>query len=106
MRDIIPEYPESRRVQLRAAADSWRLPYWDWAKNPEIPWLADAQKFFIKMWSDKDAVEISNPLYQFKMPNDRNMGSEGVNMITIPDEDIPDRRVELRVRPLQCLQIL
>jgi hypothetical protein len=86
VQDIIPEYPEHERAELRAAADSWRLPYWDWARNPKIPSLAAARRFRIKIW-DGNRVVIENPLYQFKMPNDKNMDSEGVYNVKVPDGD-------------------
>lgn len=80
VQEVIPEYPKDQQASLRALADSWRLPYWDWATNPKIPSLANSAKLNISMPAGHKAI-INNPLYKFKMPNDKNMASEGVGDI-------------------------
>lgn len=85
--EIIPEYPESERASSRAAADSWRLPYWDWATNPKVPSLAAAPHLFVTP-PGLPMVMMDNPLYQFAMPNSKNMASEGVGDVTVMGEDI------------------
>lgn len=84
--EIIPEYPESERASSRAAADSWRLPYWDWATNPKIPWLASVPQLYVTPPGLRK-VKMDNPLYQFAMPNSKNMASEGVGNVKLMGEE-------------------
>lgn len=86
--ELIPEYPQSMHASLRAAADSWRLPYWDWATNPRIPALASRPKVVVSMPGKViKRVLMDNPLYQFKMPNNKNMASEGVGDVKLQGEE-------------------
>lgn len=82
VQEVIPEYPKNKQNSMRALADSWRLPYWDWATKPEIPWLANLAELNISTPAGHMA-KINNPLYKFKMPNDRNMASEGVEDMVV-----------------------
>ncbi|KAI1177287.1 tyrosinase [Nemania sp. FL0916] len=69
--EIIPKYPAYKDEYLKAAR-TWRLPFWDWAKNPKIPKMARYKSIWITFGGEPQ-VEISNPLYQFRMPNDKKM---------------------------------
>lgn len=84
--EIIPEYPESERDSSRAVADSWRLPYWDWATNPKIPWLASVPQLYVTP-PGLSKIKMDNPLYQFAMPNSKNMASEGVGDVKLMGEE-------------------
>lgn len=84
--EIIPEYPESERASSYAAAESWRLPYWDWATNPKVPWLAAVPQLYVTP-PGLPKVKMDNPLYQFAMPNSKNMASEGVGDVKLMGEE-------------------
>ncbi|KAI1290962.1 tyrosinase [Xylaria venustula] len=77
--EIIPKYPAYKEKYLEAAR-SWRLPYWDWAKNPKVPRFARYKKINLTIGGEP-SVEIANPLYQFRMPNDKKMKVYGVGSI-------------------------
>ncbi|KAK7740873.1 hypothetical protein SLS62_010970 [Diatrype stigma] len=83
--EIIPEHPAYQAEYLEAA-QTWRLPFWDWAKNPRVPRLVRRPTFTIRI-GDDPPVTIDNPLHQFKMPNDKKMGAYGVGMLKNPDAD-------------------
>ena len=80
--EIIPEYPESERASSRAAAESWR----DWATNPKVPGLAAMPQLYVTP-PGLPKVRMDNPLYQFAMPNSRNMASEGVGDAKLMGEE-------------------
>lgn len=84
--EIIPQYPEKYRPTLRAAADTWRLPYWDWAVNPKIPWLAEDPELQISLFGELETLQ--NPLYQFRMPDGKAMENHGVGDVQAMGEDI------------------
>jgi hypothetical protein len=71
--------------ELRAAADSWRLPFWDWAKNPKVPWLLRVPKLRLKLAHIEKSID--NPLYKFTMPNAEKMSAYGVGPLKVPDFD-------------------
>ncbi|KAI0509078.1 tyrosinase [Xylaria bambusicola] len=77
--EIIPKYPAYKEKYL-AAAHKWRLPFWDWAKNPRVPRLARYKTVSIA-FGGEPKFEIANPLYQFRMPNDKKMRVYGVGSI-------------------------
>ncbi|KAI0384323.1 tyrosinase [Hypomontagnella monticulosa] len=83
--EIIPEHPKYRNDYLDAAR-TWRLPYWDWAKNPQVPRFARWKRIEITIGGNAP-VTIDNPLYQFKMPNNKKMGAYGVGLLKYPDGD-------------------
>lgn len=84
VQEIIPEYPKNKQNAMRVLADSWRLPYWDWAINLQVPWLAKSPELNISTPAGH-IVTMNNPLYKFKMPNDKNMASEGVGNLCFED---------------------
>ena len=77
VRDIVPKFPANEQAAWKEAADTWRLPYWDWASNGSVPKLGLQPEITVTM-PPGVSLRIDNPLYQFKMPNDKTMGSEGV----------------------------
>lgn len=84
--EIIPEQPENRRAEWKELAKSWRLPYWDWAKNPRVPSLLCWPHVTLTLGND-EPLKIKNPLYGFRMPNDKKMGEYGVGNLNFPDGD-------------------
>ncbi|KAI1662837.1 tyrosinase [Daldinia decipiens] len=83
--EIIPEHPRYKTEYLDAAR-TWRLPFWDWAKNPKVPEIVRWKRIEITIGDDPSVI-IDNPLYQFKMPNDKKMGVYGVGKLKFPDGD-------------------
>ncbi|CAG7938948.1 unnamed protein product [Penicillium olsonii] len=75
--DIIPQFPEDRQDGWREQAESWRLPFWDWARNGRVPDLAKYPTITVPK-PEGGTVRIDNPLFQFRMPTDQPMRSEGV----------------------------
>jgi hypothetical protein len=83
--EIIPSYPEKYRAPLRAAADTWRLPYWDWAVNPKVPWLAAEPELQVSLLGKLETLQ--NPLYQFRMPDGKPMEAHGVGDVKAMGEE-------------------
>ncbi|KAM5453958.1 putative tyrosinase [Microsporum audouinii] len=61
---IAASYPQNVRAQYVTAAKTLRIPYWDWASNPEVPRSMTTSKININTPSGMQ--EIDNPLYQYK----------------------------------------
>lgn len=98
--EIIPKYPAYKDKYLEAA-HTWRLPFWDWAKNPRIPTMARYKTIGIT-FGGEPKMEMANPLYQFRMPNDKKMKVYGVGPIVNFDGGAPfDVRSILRPLSLQ-----
>ncbi|MCJ1352324.1 MAG: hypothetical protein MMC33_002308 [Icmadophila ericetorum] len=87
---IIPKYvDDSNRDQWTNAAQTWRLPYWDWAmKKPDqstgsasynIPQIF--QNAQIRITIPSGPMTVDNPVYKFTMPNQQTMGSAGITNI-------------------------
>ncbi|KAK4164114.1 common central domain of tyrosinase-domain-containing protein [Cladorrhinum sp. PSN259] len=110
VREIIPDVPESVRDEWKSAADTWRLPYWDWAQKKSRPDKTDpegkAQKLIYdvpliakeptiqvldyKQADVKTLATVDNPMFKFSMPGNAQMGSFGIN--DVQDQDKPKSR--------------
>lgn len=77
IKEIIPQFPEAHQASWREQAESWRLPFWDWARNGRVPDLAKYPTITVAR-PEGGSVRINNPLFQFRMPTDKPMRSEGV----------------------------
>ncbi|KAI0409928.1 tyrosinase [Xylaria palmicola] len=77
--EIIPKYPAYQQKYLEAAR-TWRTPFWDWAKNPRIPTMCRYKTLGIS-FGGEPKVMLDNPLYQFKMPNQKPMKAYGVGSV-------------------------
>ncbi|KAJ5200889.1 hypothetical protein N7449_005692 [Penicillium cf. viridicatum] len=77
IKKIIPQFPEAHQASWREQAESWRLPFWDWARNGRVPDLAKYPTITVAR-PEGGSVRINNPLFQFRMPTDKPMRSEGV----------------------------
>lgn len=62
--NISEQYPKSSRAKYVQAAKTLRIPYWDWASDPELPSAATTEK--IEIETPKGKKSISNPLYSYK----------------------------------------
>ncbi|TGJ84363.1 hypothetical protein E0Z10_g4430 [Xylaria hypoxylon] len=78
--EIIPKYPAKYKDEYLEAARTWRLPFWDWAKNPRVPKLARFRTVEIT-FGGEPKFQLANPLYQFRMPNDKKMRAYGVGSV-------------------------
>ncbi|KAF2758743.1 tyrosinase [Pseudovirgaria hyperparasitica] len=85
MLEIIEERPNDSKDEWKKAANTWRLPFWDWAKNP-IPKFLSYPTLNIKI--DGKSVHLENPMYKFKMPNDEPMSQYGVGSLRNLDTGI------------------
>lgn len=66
MLDIAWTAPPDDLDRYLRAADSWRLPYWDWARgDTEVPWFFMEETISIREPSGDKAL-IWNPLYTFR----------------------------------------
>ncbi|PGH30982.1 hypothetical protein GX50_06255 [[Emmonsia] crescens] len=81
--EIIPKFPKDKQAELKEAADSWRLPFWDWAINHRVPTLAKYPTTTIPTPNGK-RERVENPLYQFKMSTNEPFSSEGVGQVFDP----------------------
>lgn len=76
--EIIPnQMPSDDKTQdsLETAAKAWRLPYWDWAANNEVPLLAQDQE--IEVFTKFGTAKIKNALYQYNLPQGKTFGTMG-----------------------------
>ena len=82
--EVIPDLDldEEGKSKFRMAADKWRLPFWDWAKNPSMPKLLCWRTIQIPFLN---STTIQNPLYQFRMPGGAKMGDYGVMILQARD---------------------
>ncbi|KAK3178646.1 hypothetical protein OEA41_000783 [Lepraria neglecta] len=77
---------------LKTAATQWRLPYWDWAqqwKNTatdqavyRVPHIVRDKELYIA--TSTGWTKVSNPMYQFVMPNKEPMGKHGIHSYKTP----------------------
>lgn len=63
--EIVPNVPKDHQDQWQDAANSWRLPYWDWAADPDVPAVVRQRDLSIMGFDNKTQESITNPLYQF-----------------------------------------
>jgi hypothetical protein len=74
--EIIPkQMPTDKHESLLDAAKAWRLPYWDWAANNEVPLLA--QNEHIEVYTASGTGTINNPLYRYDLPKGKTFGTMG-----------------------------
>lgn len=98
MIDLIPKtFDPQETDELYKAARTWRLPYWDWAvkkpewnaKNPNdpvntgpatnlnVPFVITQENVQVRGRAGK-AISLSNPMYNFGLPEDKRFGDYGV----------------------------
>lgn len=96
VQEIIPKFPESEQADLKAAAVSWRFPFWDWASkkvekpgdepNYNVPKLVRQPKVTVRVPGGTE--EVHNPFYQFRMANDLTMGDPSLKEDRIQREPV------------------
>ncbi len=98
MRDLIPiEFASQDQAAMFHAAETWRLPYWDWAvkkpdwdpANPDnpknigplvglnVPYLLTQEQVYVRSRTGT-AVPMPNPMWNFALPAGRTFGSYGI----------------------------
>ncbi|KAJ5408780.1 hypothetical protein N7509_002663 [Penicillium cosmopolitanum] len=78
MLEIIPNFPEEDREEWTELAHSWRLPFWDFGAQVSVPELCKYPTIAVPTFDGKDLYNIPNPLYQFRMPTHKPMGTAGI----------------------------
>ncbi|KAB2571190.1 Tyrosinase [Lasiodiplodia theobromae] len=81
MKEEVKNRGRDRDEKWVEAASRWRLPYWDWAANPQLPELVANERIkVIVSWdatTDKcETAEVNNPMYRFQMPGGLVMGDK------------------------------
>ena len=76
MSDIVPNIPSSEQATWMAAAQNWRMPYWDWAASYNeagLPALLTSETItIVKPGNTSDSVP--NPMVRFSNPTGWAMG--------------------------------
>ena len=62
---VVPQIPLIYREQWQLAANTWRMPYWDWAANPEVPSVVKQENISIVEPGGSLGAPGPNPLYKF-----------------------------------------
>lgn len=77
-KEIVPGIPNAAaKAEWLAAANTWRMPYWDWAAHPEVPSIVATEKVSI-VQPDGSETTVSNPLYKFTTANIKELGGKTV----------------------------
>lgn len=79
---IVPLRPKNTQAEWLKAAETWRLPFWDWAIKPMSKYISEP---VLSISVDGEQTKLPNPMYKFKMPQDKTMGDYGVGDIRNPD---------------------
>ncbi|KAK8045287.1 hypothetical protein PG993_005311 [Apiospora rasikravindrae] len=61
---LASQYNDSSSASYKAAAESFRAPFWDWAADYRFP--ASAMEQFLTVNGPHGTVDIPNPLYSYK----------------------------------------
>lgn len=99
MKKEIESYDKKERDGLLEAAQTWRWPYWDWAKkkplpdndklfNYNVPLVMRKEKVTIRLPAPQNQGEIENAFYEFRMPNNINMRDSSLGNDQNPFTDL------------------
>ncbi|KAJ5784932.1 uncharacterized protein N7503_010144 [Penicillium pulvis] len=86
--EIVPNFAEEGRSDWQKAAQTWRLPFWDWGITTSVPDLCKYPTTLVPTADGKSEETITNPLFQFRMPTNQPMSSAG--MANFKDPWAPD----------------
>lgn len=80
------------RSAWQAAANRWRLPYWDWAATERLPELVCNENIsIVTSWNGgtgtPDTKDVPNPMYRFQMPGGQPMGHKSYGDYRIDASD-------------------
>lgn len=100
---LIPKtFAEDDQKDMMRAAQTWRLPFWDWAmkkpnwnpdneddpvnripgSGPNVPFLTTQRQVTVR--TKTGSAPVKNPWFHFELPRPHNFGSYGVT-----DDDAP-----------------
>ena len=95
MKEIIGgfEASEEATAQWSKAADTWRLPYWDWATEhvPKAVSMGEANIVTPGIRAEDVMGKLDNPLRKFTNPSLVPMGHESMKTFAIPSHTDPRR---------------
>lgn len=79
VKEIIPNFPQDQHSEWEEAANSWRLPFWDWGVTSSVPDLCKYPTYPVPTQDGKGVETIPNPLFQFRMPDGKPMSTQGMD---------------------------
>ncbi|KAK0712469.1 common central domain of tyrosinase-domain-containing protein [Lasiosphaeria miniovina] len=105
IKELIPQLPKDERKDWTDAANTWRLPYWDWAEKKtragnddpiyDVPLITQDPRIAVINLKDPKGADseyyVDNPMYKFTMPHKKAMGEYGVHDIKEGKVDIPSK---------------
>ncbi|KAJ5899989.1 Concanavalin A-like lectin/glucanases superfamily [Penicillium taxi] len=92
IKKVVPQFTKDR-ASWEAAAQTWRLPFWDWGISSSVPDLCKYPIFVVPAYDGKGVRSINNPLFQFHMPTDQPMSTAGVD--NFKDPWVPNNKGEI-----------
>lgn len=109
MLEIIADrnFPATQRTLWSAAANQWRLPYWDYAETPAMPELAILKTVVVHRPGGGTLTFDPNPLWTYRIATGKPMGDESM-VVTGRDGKKIDYRIKtdsskVPVRPLTLI---
>ena len=81
---IVEGFDEEVRPEWEEAADTWRLPFWDWGTTTSVPILSRSPIAIVPTADGKGEQPIPNPLYQFRNPTGEEWGALKVDNFKDP----------------------
>ncbi|KAJ5646047.1 hypothetical protein N7490_002419 [Penicillium lividum] len=90
MAGIVKEFTVENKEEWEDAARLWRLPFWDWGLTTSVPNLSKWPTAIVPTKDGSGEEAIQNPLYQFRMPNNKPMSSQMLSNFTDPWVDQKD----------------
>ena len=99
MKEEVTKYPELEKADLLEAAETWRLPYWDWAmkkrlpgspaqRDYNVPLVLSDKKVYIRLPTKLGYGPCNNAFYQFTMPGEITMGHHSLGNKEDPLKDL------------------
>ncbi|KAL4915885.1 common central domain of tyrosinase-domain-containing protein [Aspergillus aurantiobrunneus] len=88
--EIVPNFTSDERPAWEEAAHSWRLPFWDWGVTSSVPDISKYPTTVVPTADGTGEERIPNPLFQFRMPTNKPMSSQGMDNFRDPWVDDGD----------------
>ena len=97
--EVIPEFHDEDKADLRAAADQWRFPFWDWAtkkpqekgpKNYDVPLMVKDE--YVEVRTPTGHGKVKNPFWSFRMKDGVPMGDPSLKPDVVTREPVPMSR--------------
>jgi hypothetical protein len=66
--EIASRYPPNEVSRYQAAAEVLRIPYWDWATDPNMPSVIAGSSVQIRTWPNATQEQVINPLFDYDYP--------------------------------------